>query len=279
MAESNYRNGFPDSETKVGGTSTKQGGNNSNLVFDDEEAVLVSYSLPEHGPKNVSVGSKIFAELSSFASFFGKNVLPPAASAALGQSAEYIKGAFSQHVPSEATSEESTASAKTYGQMGLRLAETVVVKGLLPGATLYAEVHAIGATVATATVTACVVNVAGIGIKSGATYIAGEKAEWFNDSVNSGLDSFNESIVTKTVGICKEEHKVLWYMQGLVGQGVTTLVNNIEDPSSIMEAGKTAANWAVSAWGSVKCAYDYISTFRASEKAECAGEPSEVPSE
>jgi hypothetical protein len=286
MAELNYRDVFPDSETKLGGTSAKQGDNNSNFVFDDEDVVFVSrqdaidfekeaefvpYSLPERGAKNVSVGNKIFAELSSFASFFGKNVLP-AASAALGQSAEYIKGAFSQHVPSEAIYEESTASAKTYGQMGLRFAEAVVVKGLLPGAALYADVHVIGATVATATLTTCAVNVVGLGVKSGATYIAGEKAEWFNDSVNSGLDSFNENIVGKTVDLCRLEHKMLYGIQGLVGQGVSTLVNNIEDPSAIIEAGKTAANWAVSAWDSVKCAYDYISTFRASETAQCSGE-------
>jgi hypothetical protein len=197
------------------------------------------------------------------------------------QSAEYIKSAFTQNgaPKAEKTFEKSAESSTTYTEMGVHALEAVIDKALLPAAALCADVPVLVGTIAAATLATCVLNLAGIGIKSGATYIAGEKAEWFNDSINSGLDCFNENIVRKTVDLCLLEHKVLWCMQGLVGQGLSTLVNNIEDPSSIMEAGKTAANLAVGAWDSVKCGCEYAYSFMASEKAGCAGESSEVPSE
>jgi hypothetical protein len=288
MAELNYRDGFPDMETKVEGTRAKQVYDNSNFVFDDEDAVFVSrqdaidfeqdaefvsYSLPERGAKNVSAGGKIFAELSSFASFFGKNVVP-AASGVLGQSAEYIKAAFSTNASSktDATSEESTASAKTYGQIALRFAEAAIVKVVLPTAALCADVPVIGGTLVASTGLACVVNLAGLVVKSGATQVVPNNAKQIQESVNSGLDCFNKDLFKITVDLCSLEHKMLYGGQWLVGQGISTLANNIEDPSAIMEAGKTAMNFAFSAWDSVKCGCEYAYSFMASEKAECSGE-------
>jgi hypothetical protein len=221
MAELNYKNGFPDLETKVEGTSAKQGDNNGS--FDDKDVVFVS----------------------------------------LEEAVALEK---------EANSAKSTPNAKTYGQIALRFAEAAIVKVALPAAALCADVPVIGGTLVGATGVACVVNLTGLGVKIGAEQIVPNNAKQIQESVNSGLDCFNKDLFKITSKLCSLEHEVLYGIQGLVGQGVSTLANNIEDPSAIMAAGKTAMNFAFSAWDSVKCAYDYISAFRASETAQCSGE-------
>jgi hypothetical protein len=193
---------------------------------------------------------------------------------ALGQSADY-SAAFTQRgsEKSEMASEELVESSSTYTNLGIQAAEAAIVYGVLPYASLYAGTTAIEYTAKAAALATCTVNAVGRGVQALSSYIDNTKAEALSNAIDSGLNYFNDKVLNKTDGLCAWEAQMIYGAQKIVGAGVHAISETIQNPSPTMiAAGKTAMNFAFSAWDSVKCGCEYAYSFMASEKAECSGE-------